>query len=53
LSRVCNVNKYYKQINEALIIISDVEMKIDDLYPDVKYVDDADHLAIEIWKFFW
>jgi hypothetical protein len=33
LNTICNVNKYYKHINEALITLSEISERIEDLYP--------------------
>jgi hypothetical protein len=41
LERICDINKYYKEINEALIILSDIEMKSDEKFHS-RYQDDED-----------
>jgi uncharacterized membrane protein YjjP (DUF1212 family) len=50
LGRICNVNKYYNQINEPLILLSDLSVKIDDLYPETKYANDEKNPEVYVWK---
>jgi hypothetical protein len=50
LGKICDINKYYKQIKEAPIFISEIERKIDENSPEKIYVDDLDDPEIEIWE---
>jgi hypothetical protein len=50
LEKIYNINKYYKQINESIIILNEVENKIIDQRPEIIYYDLLENIAIEIWK---
>jgi hypothetical protein len=50
LERVCNINKYYKQVNETLIILSDISEMIEEKYAKKTYFDDANNPEVEVWE---
>jgi uncharacterized membrane protein YjjP (DUF1212 family) len=46
LEKICYVNKFYKQINEALIGINEIENKVDEFYTERIYYNDQDNPEI-------
>jgi hypothetical protein len=50
LNKICYINKYYKQINEASIILNEVDRKIEEFYPEKQYFVDTENPEIEVWE---